>query len=280
MGVTKILLNENVDTKILKLNFNEIKEKKIDDQFRLKLRKTFHYPGIIILDNILDEELLNKLQLSLSSKKRKFKDKFIDQTKISEQVKFSKLIASEIISEITTNLFGFNTPKKDFGLRNMICNEEPMHFDSFFSKCGITPLMSITNIDKNPRLWNVSSSFDDLLIRKNKEFRKLFIKDNRNISASIKIRENCDLNFEKDEFHKIYFAPNSMWFTNPKIVSHQLVSGGGILINTWNINELPCKCQDCLLRKNGFNQAADQALQANKNNILKKIFRKIKTYIK
>ncbi len=280
MGKSEVLLNKNVDTKILHLDFNNLRNRNIDDSLRLKVKEIFHHPGIIILDNILEEELLYKLQKSLSLKKRKFKDKFIDKTKLTDEIISAKLLASKKISEITSNLFGFKTPYKNFGLRNMISNYEPMHFDSFFSKCGLTPLMSITNIDKNPRLWNVSSSFDNLLIRKKKEFKKLFEKDKRNISVSIKIRENFDLNFEKDIFHKISFATNSIWFTNPKIISHQLVSGGGILINTWDINELKCKCQDCLLREHGFDEEADRALQANKNILFKRILGKIKTFIK
>ena len=207
MGKSEVLLNKNIDTKVIHLDFNDLKSKNINDSFRSELRETFHHPGVIILDNILEEELLYKLQKSLSSKNRKFKDKFVDKTILSDEIIANKLIASKKISEISSNLFGFNTPYRDFGLRNMICNEEPMHFDSFFSECGLTPLMSIVNIDKKPRLWKVSSSFDNLLIRKNNEFKKLFKKDLRNISVSIKIRENFDLNFGKEIFHKISFAP-------------------------------------------------------------------------
>lgn len=274
MKKTKIELNNKLFTKILHLDFHEIKNK-IDDSLKFKCREVFHAPGIVIVDNILEEDVLKDLQDSLSPKKRKFKDNFVDKDKLSKKVIFAKSIAEKAISELTTNIFGFNTPHKELGLRNMICGQEPMHFDSYFSKCGITPLMSITNIDLNYRIWNVGYNFEELLIKKSTELKKIFKNDRRQISASIKLRESNNSNLDKDLFHKISFAPNSIWFTNPKIVCHQLIYGGGILINSWNLNELPCKCQDCLLREYGFNKTAEQALKFSKENLIKSVVKKI-----
>ena len=135
--------------------------------------------------------------------------------------------------------------------------------------------MSITNIDYEFRLWNVGYSFEELLQKNQNQLGKLFKKDQRNVSASIKLRENIDLDFGKNIFHKISFAPNSIWFTNPKIVCHQLVYGGGILINTWNLKNLPVNSQDSLLRKYGYTNTADQALRANEKNLLKRLANKL-----
>ncbi len=270
---SKIELNNIVNTEIIQLDFNQIKNN-IDYKLKQKCREIFHKPGIVIVDNIFEEKILKDLQNSLSPKERKFKEKFLDESYIDNKVLCAKLLAEERISEITNNLFGFNTPYKEFGLRNMKCGEEPMHFDSYFSKCGITPFMSIANIDIKDRLWNVGYGFEELLIKKNAELKKLFKKDKRNISASIKLREDKYSNLDKNIFHKISFAPNSLWFSNPKILCHQLVYGGGILINSWDLNELSCKCQDCLLRKYGFDKTANQALNYKKLNPIKKILKR------
>ncbi len=278
MKSTRIKYNNNVETEILHLDNEILKTEGINSELRSKCREIFHKPGIVIVDNALEPEILKNLQTSLSSKKRKFKDKFVDESKITNKVIISKRIAAEELSTLTSNLFGFNTPTSDFGIRNMVCNKEPMHYDSFYSKCGKTPLMSITNFDKKDRLWNVGYGFEELLIKRKKEITKLLENDQRNISISIKLRENSDMNLDKNLCHNISFAPNSIWFTNPKTISHQLISGGGILINTWTIDELKCKCQACLLRSNGFVKAANQSLKIKGRNkfkkFLKDLFRK------
>ena len=275
MKATKIELNKNVNTEIFRIDYEDIKDKKIDESITLKCRNVFNKPGIVVVDNILEEEVLKNLQSSLSQKKRKFKSKFIDETKLNHEIITSKLKAARKISSFTSDLFGYNTPCTEFGLRNMICSKEPMHYDSFFLEDGLTPLMSITNIDFDYRLWNVGYHFEELLQKKQIEIEKLLKNDERNISTSIKLRENRDLNLGKNIFHKISFAPNSIWFTNPKIVCHQLVYGGGILINTWNLKNLPSKSQDALLREYGYTNTADQALRANEKNLFKRFSNKL-----
>ena len=176
MKATKIELNKNVNTEIFHIDYEDIKDNEIDESIRIKCRNVFNKPGIVVVDNILEEEVLKNLQSSLSQKKRKFKSKFVDETKLNKEIITSKLKAARQISSFTSDLFGYKTPFKEFGLRNMICSKEPMHYDSFFLEDGFTPLMSITNIDFDYRLWNVGFHFEELLKKKTSRNRKAFKK--------------------------------------------------------------------------------------------------------
>tara|TARA_A100000164_G_scaffold323603_1_gene307529 strand:- start:174 stop:347 length:174 start_codon:yes stop_codon:yes gene_type:complete len=54
---------------------------------------------------------------------------------------------------------------------------------------------------------------------------------------------------------KIGFRENSLWFANPKSLSHQIVYGGGALFAQWLVNEPICKCQQCIFDKHSLNFA-------------------------
>ena len=69
MKSTKIDLNKNVNTEIFHIDSKDIKDNKIDKDIRIKCREVFDKPGLVVVDNILEEDILRKLQSSLSQKK-------------------------------------------------------------------------------------------------------------------------------------------------------------------------------------------------------------------
>ena len=52
--------------------------------------------------------------------------------------------------------------------------------------------------------------------------------------------------------HKFRFAPNALWFSNPKIMSHKLVYGRGAMFVTWMLSQPKCQCQKCILEEAGL----------------------------
>jgi len=263
---TKVNHSSKLDTKIIVVDYKDLTNKSFDQQEQLKYREIFESPGIIIVDNVLDQSTIANLRLSLSKKKRKFKDKFFDDNNYYQTVEKAKLTAEKIIYKLTLNLFGYDLDPKKMAIRNMISEKEPMHYDSYFAECGKTPLMAIFNFDLQPRLWNIGMHFDELLVKKKFEFEELISKDKSIIPISIKLRNKQSLLLDSDKIHTVAFAPNSVWFTNPKIISHQLVYGGGILITDWKVKEPFCKCQVCIMKKNGYENEVYLTISHHKNN--------------
>ena len=71
MKATKIELNKNLNTEIFHIDYEDIKDNKIDESIRIKCRNVFNKPGVVVVDNILEEEIFKNLQSSLSQKKKK-----------------------------------------------------------------------------------------------------------------------------------------------------------------------------------------------------------------
>ena len=277
--ISEVNLSSKIDTKIIVSDYKEITNKNFLPEQQLKYKKIFESPGIVIIDNVLDQSTVADLRLSLSKKKRKFKDKFFDNNKFHKSVNKAKLTSEKIIYQLALNLFGYDLVSKKMDIRNMISQQEPMHYDSYFAECGQTPLMAIFNFDMQPRLWNVGMHFDEFLVKKKVEFEDLINKDKSTIPISIKLRNQQSLFLESDKMHRIAFAPNSVWFTNPKIISHQLVYGGGILINDWKVKEPLCKCQVCIMKKNGYDNEVNLTIAHHKNNKkYKAIFKKFNIF--
>ena len=84
--ITEVNLSSKINTKISVLDYKKINSKSFTLDTQLKYRKIFESPGIIIVDNVLDQSTLADLRLSLSKKKRKFKDKFFDNNKYHKSV--------------------------------------------------------------------------------------------------------------------------------------------------------------------------------------------------
>ena len=177
---------------------------------------------------------------------------------------------------ITQNMFGYELPlKHSTSYRPMISKDEPMHFDTGSIKCGKMHLMSILNFDIKPRHWKTSLSFNELVTIEYKYLKKILINDSRLIPPSAKIREYSRKDSSspltnKNLIHDIKFAPNTLWFANPKAISHQLVYGGGCFLNSWHVKITNCNCQWCLLKKVGFEETIDQEIKGKEKKLLKK----------
>ena len=66
MKATKIELNKNLNTEIFHIDYEDIKDNKIDESIRIKCRNVFNKPGVVVVDNIfpherrLGDKILNK----------------------------------------------------------------------------------------------------------------------------------------------------------------------------------------------------------------------------
>lgn len=260
-NASTVQLNADLTTPVLVLSYPESKSALADPAHQTKVREAYETPGIIIVDNALDEGLVEALREGLSDKTRKFKQKFNEGIPSSPALVEAIAQAGQDIARITTELFGYRLPPKaDSSFRPMISADEPIHFDSYHVEHGLTPLMSIFNFDRGERLWHVGPSFAEICALRREQVQELLADTAPGIPASLPLRVAAEKGHgplsDADWTHKVSFAPNALWFSNPKIISHKLVYGRGALINTWMITEPVCKCQRCLLDQAGIDTRA------------------------
>ena len=74
---TKIEFSEEIETKIISLDYLKIKDELDDPDFQATIRAAYEEPAVINVDNLLDMEIVEDLRLSLSEKERVFRDKFL-----------------------------------------------------------------------------------------------------------------------------------------------------------------------------------------------------------
>lgn len=256
-NTSQIALNADLSTPVMRLSYPDSKADFADPVHRAMVQKTYENPGIIIVDNALDEALVESLREGLSDKSRKFKHKFNEGIPHSKPLLDAIAQTTTEITRIARELFGYDLlGKADSSFRPMISANEPIHFDSYHVEHGLTPLMSIFNFARDDRLWEVGPNFVELVTVRRAETAEVLKDIPPGIPASQPLRVAAQKGYgplsDPNLVHKLRFAPNAVWFSNPKIISHKLVYGRGAAINTWMVAEPVCKCQACLLKQAGI----------------------------
>ena len=104
------------------------------------MRSIYETPGVVVIDNALDDDLIDALRLGLSDKARKIKDKFNEG--VDAEVGKATMRAVEEITRHAKVVFGYDLPpSSDHSYRPMISAEGPMHFDTYHVECGVMSLM-------------------------------------------------------------------------------------------------------------------------------------------
>lgn len=217
-----------------------------------EMRRVFETPGIVVVDNVLDEHILAGLREGLSDERRKFKDKF--NKGLPETASFKQAYKGAIarITDLTRHLFGYELPDKgNRSYRPLVTADEPLHFDTYTIECGKTPLMSVFNFDTRPRIWNVGPSFSDVCRDHPDDISAMLGRLAPGESLSMRIRDEGQQGIgplrEGAAVHRIQFAPGAVWYANPKTTSHQIVYGGGAQFETWTIEGPDCSCPRCAI---------------------------------
>lgn len=216
-------------------------------------RRIFEHPGVLVVDGVLDDSILNGLREGLSDERRKFKDKFNMGLPGTDSFKRAYKQAIARVTDLTERLFGYELPEKgNRSYRPMITENEPLHFDTYTIECGKTPLMSVFNFDVRPRIWNVGPSFRDVCCSHPDDVEAMLGQLSPAESLSMRLRDAGQKGIgplrEGASVHKIKFAPGSVWYANPKAISHQVIYGGGAQFETWTINEPACSCPRCVVK--------------------------------
>ena len=223
-----------------------------------KARMIYERPGIIAINNVLRPEVIKGLKTALLNERRYWKQRFnqgLENT--SDEFKTSYAKAFKVIHEIAKELFGYvleNKASKSF--RPLLTIDEPLHFDTYEVPCGQTSLMAVLNFDFLDRIWHVGPSLEDLISNNTEYFIKTrkSLKPNENLM--VRVREDGKKGIgplaDISNIQRIGFTENTLWFANPKTVSHQIVYGGGALFVQWLIEEPDCGCQKCLFEKCGI----------------------------
>ena len=257
-NVSKVEFNPRLNTRVMRISYPDARGFLTEPLHQKMMRDVYEDPGIVIIDNLLEEDVLETLRLGLSDKSRKFKDKFNEGVERSGPVATALAKATSQILQVTKDLFGYTLPEKiDSSFRPMISANEPIHFDSYHVDCGLTPLMSTFNFDRGDHLWKVGPNFAEMCAVKKPEVEEALKDLPPGIPASLPLRVTATKGHgplsDPDWIHKIAFAPNALWYANPKIIAHELVYGRGAIFNTWWIDQPACKCQKCLLEQAGIN---------------------------
>lgn len=219
-----------------------------------EMRRIFETPGIVVIDNVLDDGILSGLREGLSAERRKFKDKF--NKGLPETASFRQAYKGAItrITELTWYLFGYELPDKgNRSYRPLVTADEPLHFDTYTIDCGKTPLMSVFNFDTQPRVWNVGPSFSDVCKSHPDDISAMLDRLAPGESLSMRMRDEGQLGIgplhKGTAVHRLQFAPGAVWYVNPKTTSHQIIYGGGAQFETWTIIEPHCSCPRCAINE-------------------------------
>ena len=218
------------------------------------MRFIYETPGVVVIDNALDDDLIDALRIGLSDKARKFKDKFNEG--VDAEVGKATVRAVEEITKHAKEVFGYDLPpSSDHSYRPMISAEEPMHFDTYHVECGMMPLMAILNFAPDERKWHVGPNFIEACEKYKKDTIRLLqnLKEGESPSVPMRVagvKGDGPLG-DHNLVHKIEFAPNTLWFANPKIISHQLVYGRGCVINTWLVPDPSLNSQKAIMERTG-----------------------------
>jgi hypothetical protein len=227
------------------------------DESQSEARRIFEFPGVLIVEEVLDEATLEGLREGLSEQRRKFKDKFNHGLPTSDTFRAAAAQAAARVREVTESLFGYRLPEKgNRSYRPMITENEPLHLDTYAIECGTTPLMSVFNFDTVPRVWNVGPSLQEICRDHPQEVREMIDQRVPGESLNMRLRDAGLKGIgplrEGTAVNQIEFAPGSVWYANPKAISHQVIYGGGAQFETWAIDEPECSCPKCVVEMAGL----------------------------
>jgi hypothetical protein len=254
---TKIQLASQLETPIVLMSCPQDLADLATAERQQEARRIYEAPGIIILDNAVGEATLEGLREGLTSERRKFKDKFNRGLPTSETFKRAHKDVSRRISEMTRKLFGYDLPEECArSYRPMITEDEPLHYDTYDVECGKFSLMAVVNFDTRARVWNVGPTFREICRDSGPDIEEILKNKRAGESASVPIR-SAGLRGHGPlrpgiPLHHIEFAPGSVWYANPKTISHQITYGGGAYFEQWNIQTSECRCQSCIFEHSGL----------------------------
>ena len=221
-----------------------------------RMRDFYHAPGILVLDDAIDPDWIERLRTGLSDQPRAFMDAFIDD-KLPENADYKDAWkrTRKRIKRIGTALFGYELPMDALAhsIRNMLTTDEPLHFDTYPVECGTFPVMGGTNFDVKPRIWRVGPNFPDAcaddLDWTEAEIAKLAAGKSAGLPMRTKGLKGEGPLRPGIPLHEVHFAPGSVWFANPKTLAHQIYYGNGVVFCQWDVREegRPCACQNCTL---------------------------------
>lgn len=220
-------------------------------------RRIYSKPGIIVVDDAVDESILSGLREGLLQERRKFKEKFNRGHPATETFERAYKKVSKRITELTRALFGYDLPIiSAASYRPMITENEPLHFDTYEVECGKISLMSVLNFDVRPRVWKVGPSFREICRESSQDVESILKNKHPGESPSIPLR-SAGLRGSGPlkpgtPLHHIEFAPGAVWYANPKTISHQIVYGGGAYFEQWTIGVANCECQSCIIEELGL----------------------------
>jgi hypothetical protein len=256
--VTKADLDPSLETPIIILSCPQDLGDFATAERQQEMRRLYERPGIIVIDNVIGEPLLTGLREGLSDYRRKFKEKFNFGRPETETFKRAYNETIQRMTELTRMLFGYDL--KDGGTmsyRPLITADEPLHYDTYDVECGKIALMAVLNFDVRPRVWNVGPSFREICRDSAGEIEEILKKKKPGESPSVPIRSAGLKGFgplkNGTPLHKVEFAPGAVWYANPKVISHQIIYGGGAHFQQWDIDVADCKCQACVFEELGVN---------------------------
>ncbi len=251
---TSFDLDTRLETPVLRINCVDALAEPASPKRQAELRDFFELPGIVVVDGVMPDHVLAGLREGLSSVRRNFKDKFNQGSPDTPTFKSALEEAGRRLTQLAATLFNYAlVPAGKVSYRPMISENEPLHFDTYHVDCGQISLMSVLNFDIKPRLWQVGYNFREVCTSHRKDVQNILSGMPPNTSPSVPLRtaglQGIGPLREGAPVHKIAFAPNAVWFANPKTISHQILYGNGALFRTWEVEVPNCGCQKCLLKQ-------------------------------
>lgn len=209
--------------------------------------------GLLIIDEYnwdFDWKILRKV---LDRTQRYMHQPFINKSipsDIRKQIQKVKIQLEELFHKLYPNYEYM--PRNGKSVRPLMTGPEPMHFDTFDTD-GKTPLTAYINIDTQPRIYAIGHTFEYLTTNYDSFFKKHIIpvwKKTKQTPGNL-VRAATSANIGPLKYdspkHYILFEPKSVWFFNPKLVSHEVVYGGGTICSSWWLTNVDFPTQEDLV---------------------------------
>lgn len=216
--------------------------------------RMFRDAELLVIDGVEWGADLATLRSALIPEQREFKGAFGPERTLPPEVTDAMAAIWAKANAVFATLYPYPQKGSNKSFRPMITGPEPMHFDTFVAAPTI---VSFVNVSAVPRVYNIGPSFERLLADDRAGMRQMVVSCKGKLDdISYVIRDwamvgKGPLGADTPR-HRVEFAPGSIWFFDPKRVSHEVVYGEGAISFSWEVPSHAARSQRELLRDAGW----------------------------
>ncbi len=214
------------------------------DPASVNAEEVFRRAQMLVIDDTIWDADIALIQSALIHRRRAFKAPFTVGDPSPELTHELKRLGAHADRLFKTLYPSFKPIERRDSFRQLITGPEPLHYDTHPRMAGteMAFVTSFVNVSKVPRVYNISHNFERLVQLDSKLMQTILKNAGKNIddlSYALRSRTVSGLAplGPKAPRHRVELAPSSIWFFNPKTVSHEVVYGEGAMSFSWVVPE-------------------------------------------